>query len=87
MGKYNNMGKYNKSSATFTYSELKENLAKMGADIKQKILDSFKSTWTSINNFARAHQSETLEQQVESEMSQVVQQLEDDDRSCKYRLE
>jgi len=59
----------------------------MGADIKQKILDSFKSTWTSINNFARAHQSETLEQQVESEMSQVVQQLEDDDRSCKYRLE
>lgn len=64
----------------------------MGTDIKQKIIDSLKSTWTSINNFARAHQSdssESLEQQVESEMSQISRQLEDDDRSdtaCKWEV-
>ncbi|KAL4231202.1 S23-interacting protein [Mactra antiquata] len=63
--------------------ELKESLARMGTDIKQKIIDSLKSTWTSINNFARAHQSEnqSLEQQVESEMSQITQQFDDDDKS------
>ena len=60
----------------------------MGTDIKQKIIDSVKSTWTSINNFARAHQSDaSIEQQVESEMSQISKQLEDDDKSdtaCMY---
>ncbi|XP_053407052.1 phospholipase DDHD2-like isoform X2 [Mercenaria mercenaria] len=62
--------------------ELKESLARMGTDIKQKIVDSLKSTWTSINNFARAHQSDvSLEEQVASEMSQISRQLEDDDRS------
>ncbi|XP_052266093.1 phospholipase DDHD2-like isoform X2 [Dreissena polymorpha] len=70
--------------------ELKESLARMGTDIKQKIIDSLKSTWMSLNNFARAHSSdgtsagvggESLEQQVEAEMSHVAQQLEDDDRS------
>ncbi|XP_060595144.1 phospholipase DDHD2-like [Ruditapes philippinarum] len=63
--------------------ELKESLARMGTDIKQKIIDSVRSTWTSINNFARAHQSDgsSIEQQVESEMSQISRQLEDDDRS------
>ena len=68
----------------FFLSELKENLAKVGADIKQKIIDSIKSTWNTINDFAKAHKSidgPTIEQQVDSEMSSVVQQIVDEDRS------
>ncbi|WAR22593.1 S23IP-like protein [Mya arenaria] len=62
--------------------ELKESLARMGTDIKQKIIDSLKTTWTSINNFARAHQSdESLESHVDAEMSQMAQQLDDDNVS------
>ena len=67
-------------------SELKESIARVGADIKQKIIDSIKSTWASINDFAKAHKGidgQTLEQQVDSEMSSVVQQMVDDDTGCK----
>ena len=64
------------------FSELKDSLAKVGADIKQKIIDSLKSTWNSINDFAKAHKDErSLEQQVDSEMSSVVQQMVDDEHS------
>ena len=64
------------------FSELKESLAKVGADIKQKIIDSIKSTWNSINDFAKAHKDgRTLEQQVDNEMSSVVQQMVDDEHS------
>lgn len=38
-------------------SELKENIAKVGADIKDKVMRSLKSTWATINNFAQAHRS------------------------------
>jgi len=67
---------------------LKESLARMGTDIKQKIVDSLKSTWTSINNFARAHAEggQTLEQQVESEMSQMAQQFDDDNACEEFNL-
>lgn len=55
----------------------------MGADIKQKIIDSLKSTWNSINEFAKAHrnQGESLEEHVDSQMSSVMQEF-DDDQSC-----
>lgn len=63
--------------------ELKESLTRVGADIKQKIMDSLKSTWNTINEFAKAHrnQDESLEQHVDSQMSSVMQEL-DDDQSC-----
>ena len=46
-------------------------------------MDSLKSTWNSLHSFARAHQSddEAIAQQVESEMSQVVKQIEEEERS------
>lgn len=34
---------------------MKENIAKVGADIKDKVMRSIKSTWATINDFARAH--------------------------------
>ncbi|RWS26786.1 phospholipase DDHD2-like protein [Leptotrombidium deliense] len=39
--------------------ELKENIFKVGSDIKQKVVESLKSTWNSISDFARAHQPST----------------------------
>ena len=70
----------------YPFSELKESIARVGADIKQRIIDSIKSTWNTINDFAKAHKSidgQTLEQHVDSEMSSVVQQMVDDDTGCK----
>ncbi|XP_061185904.1 phospholipase DDHD2-like isoform X1 [Saccostrea echinata] len=63
--------------------ELKESLTRVGADIKQKIIDSLKSTWNTINEFAKAHrnQEESLEQHVDSQMSSVMQELDDDQSS------
>ncbi|XP_060063266.1 phospholipase DDHD2-like [Ylistrum balloti] len=68
--------------------ELKESLTRVGADIKQKIVDSLKSTWNSINDFAKAHRTnettlgDSLEQQVDSQISSVMHDLsqEEDDK-------
>ena len=37
------------------FSELRENLSRIGANLKQKFVESVKETWASINDFARAH--------------------------------
>ena len=49
-------------------------------------MDSLRSTWNSINQFAKAHRTEdgpegSLEDQVDSQMSSVMKEL-DDDQSC-----
>ena len=60
----------------------------MGSDLKQKIFESLRSTWNSINDFARAHRSPSSELpgdddvvrgldvggQVESVVSQIVEE-------------
>ena len=76
------------------FSEFKEAVTRYGTDIKQKIVDSFKSTWAVINDFARAHKSEakpnSMEEEVKSEMDQMMshlaQQHSEDDRGCEYLL-
>ncbi|GFR86757.1 SEC23-interacting protein, partial [Elysia marginata] len=59
--------------------EFKEAVTRYGTDIKQKIVDSFKSTWAVINDFARAHKSEaksnSMEDEVKSEMDQMMTHL------------
>ena len=71
----------------YCISELKESLTRVGADIKQKIMESLKSTWNSINEFAKAHKNSSLslEEQVDSQMSSVMQDFDDDksDTACK----
>ena len=63
-------------------------------DLKQKIVESLRSTWNSLHDFARAHRSETVaasdstdngqglenevDQQVKSVMAQMVQQQDAD---------
>lgn len=38
-------------------SELKESLSRVGSDLKQKVIESVKSTWRTINDFALAHRA------------------------------
>ncbi|GAB1610603.1 phospholipase DDHD2-like isoform X4 [Argonauta hians] len=64
--------------------ELRESLSRVGSDLKQKFLDSLKSTWNSINEFARAHTSSpALEQHVDSEMDKVINEfVVPEDEAC-----
>lgn len=48
--------------------ELKETVARMGADLKQKVLDSVRSTWNSVYQMAMFHRSN---ESLTEEMNQV----------------
>jgi len=51
---------------------------KVGSDIKDKVLKSLKSTWASINDFARAHTSGMAANQIadsEQELSDQVDKV------------
>lgn len=37
------------------FLELRENLSRIGANLKQRFVESVKETWATINDFARAH--------------------------------
>lgn len=50
--------------------ELKETVARMGADLKQKVLDSVRSTWNSVYQLAMFHRSN---ESLTEEMSQVLE--------------
>jgi len=36
-----------------SYAELRESLSRVGSDLKQRIIDSVKSTWNALNSLAR----------------------------------
>lgn len=72
--------------------ELKENLARVGADIKARIVDSLRSTWRSLHQFATAHRYQpendppsnsmdddlAVEQEVSEALSQMQTKANDD---------
>lgn len=63
--------------------ELKENLARIGFDIKQKIIESFRSTWRTINNFAYGNKTADNEpkindEEVDREVSSVLSEMQRD---------
>ena len=69
------------------FSELRENLARMGTDIKQKIIDSVKSTWQTLNKFAYSHTNNeemTTEQVDDILMSQMSKEQDQEDTCCKH---
>ena len=47
------------------FSELRENLTWLGANLKQSLLESARKTWESIHEFARGHSSTESEDRVE----------------------
>ncbi|KAK0086211.1 hypothetical protein PV325_003562 [Microctonus aethiopoides] len=52
--------------------ELKETMARVGADLKQKVLDSMRSTWNSVYHLAMFHRSDN--QELEHEIDKVVEE-------------
>lgn len=47
----------------FSFLELRENLTRLGANLKQSLIESARKTWESINEFARAHSTQGVDQQ------------------------
>ena len=47
----------------FSSLELRENLTRLGANLKQSLIESARKTWESINEFARAHSTQGADQQ------------------------
>lgn len=43
--------------------ELRENLTRLGANLKQSLIESARKTWESINEFARAHSTQGADEQ------------------------
>lgn len=74
--------------------EFKEAVTRYGTDIKQKIMDSFRSTWNTISEFAHTRRayakSNTMDDEVQSEvthmLSHMAQQPPDDDAACEFVL-
>ncbi|ESO93104.1 hypothetical protein LOTGIDRAFT_232837 [Lottia gigantea] len=58
--------------------ELKESLSRVGADLKNKFMESLKSTWHSIQDFALAHRgsTESLEAEVNQQVSSAMEELQ-----------
>ena len=47
----------------FFVLELRENLTRLGANLKQSLIESARKTWESINEFARAHSTQGTDEQ------------------------
>ncbi|XP_030627270.1 SEC23-interacting protein [Chanos chanos] len=56
--------------------ELKESLSRMGSDLKQGFISSLKSAWQTLNDFARAHTSIQLHEQLALVASQIKEEEE-----------
>ncbi|XP_012139228.2 uncharacterized protein LOC100879519 isoform X2 [Megachile rotundata] len=56
--------------------ELKETMARVGADLKQKVIDSVRNTWNSVYQLALFHRSDnsTLEREIDKVVEEQLQQ-------------
>ena len=83
----------------FVASELADSISRLGSDLKQRIVDSVRSTWESIHRFAQAHRSgatpeatqEEVERSVAEEVDEVLRPLEQQhdahhDDDCQLRV-
>lgn len=63
--------------------ELKETMARVGADLKQRLLDSVRSTWNSVYQLAVFHRSDnnTLEREIDKVMEEQLQQTVSDQQT------
>jgi hypothetical protein len=48
----------------------------MGSDLKQRIIQSVRATWKTINDFAAAHRSAAAEQEMEEEVNSVIAEMQ-----------
>ena len=62
-------------------SELADSLSRMGADIKQRIIDSVRTTWQTLNNFALAHRTAAAppgDKSIEEEVDNALHEMADE---------
>ncbi|KAJ3640114.1 hypothetical protein Zmor_003430 [Zophobas morio] len=61
--------------------ELKETMARVGADLKQRVIDSMKNTWNSFYQLAMFHRQDeaTLEEEVDKALQKQILEQEDVD--------
>ncbi|XP_041921612.1 SEC23-interacting protein isoform X3 [Alosa sapidissima] len=57
--------------------ELKESLTRMGSDLKHSVISSLRSAWQTLNDFARAHTSNT---QLQAELAIVANQIQEEEQ-------
>ncbi|XP_063048053.1 SEC23-interacting protein [Engraulis encrasicolus] len=56
--------------------ELKESLSRMGSDLKHSVISSLRSAWQTLNDFARAHTSNTM---LQAELAIVANQIQEEE--------
>ncbi|XP_065071105.1 phospholipase DDHD2-like [Rhopilema esculentum] len=56
--------------------ELRENLTRVGANLKQGFIEAVRSTWETINHFARSHRTEALDSAEDETETAVVKPLQ-----------
>jgi hypothetical protein len=78
--------------------ELKESLARMGSDLKQRIIESVKATWRSLHSFAQAHKSSSsapqeedvvVEREVDDVLTEMTIKSDDDETAactCSHKI-
>lgn len=67
-----------------SYLEIKENLSRVSANLKSGFIDAVNRTWSSINDFAKAHRT-GVEQQTE-EITGESSSSSDVTQECKFVL-
>ena len=61
------------------FSELRENLTRVGSNLKQGFIEAVRSTWETINHFARSHRGDAkldIGDEVEETETAVVKPLQ-----------
>ena len=76
------------------FTELADSISRLGSDLKQRIVDSVRSTWESIHRFAQAHRSgqpqpEEVERTVAQEVEEALRPLQQEhdannDEDCEW---
>ena len=71
-----------------SHAELRENLTRVGANLKQGFIEAVRSTWATINQFARSHRSEeALETDGDSTETAVVKPMQNNQGETEENLE
>lgn len=66
----------NRTNSRLLILELKETMARVGADLKQKFIDSVRNTWNSVFQLAHFHKPDnnTLEREIDKVVEEQLQQ-------------
>lgn len=61
------------------FTELQDTMARVGADLKQKVIDSMKSTWNSFYQLAMFHKQPSLEETVDKTFQEQLEKQDNEE--------